>query len=162
MIAIIESPYKADTDALLRRNQHYAQLISRYMSKKHNCATFASHLLYTQFLHDGDAEERKLGMELGLQMTRTLCEHAPVMWVWGTDYGMSSGMNAALNMANKDYRSYPEKYVQKYQFTMSAFAKDIFEEFAQKDFTNIGAKLSWMDNVISLGIVFSMFDGEYQ
>ena len=75
---------------------------------------------------------------------------------------MSSGMNAALNMANKDYRSYPEKYVQKVPVHMSAFAKDIFEEFAQKDFTNIGAKLSWMDNVISLSIVFSMFDGEYQ
>lgn len=162
MIAIVESPYKADSDGLLLRNQRYAQIISRYMSKKHGCATFASHLLYTQFLHDGDADERRLGMDLGLQMTRTLCEHAPVMWVWGVDYGMSSGMTAALHMANTEYRSYPEKYVQKYQFTMSAFAKDMFESFAQKDFTNLGSKLSWMDCVINMGVDFKLFDGEPQ
>ena len=88
---VIESPYAGEVD----RNIHYARRAI------HDCLTrgeapIASHLLFTQpgVLDDNDSRERSLGIAAGLAWMP--CADAIVVY---TDYGVSPGMQAAIERA---------------------------------------------------------------
>jgi hypothetical protein len=90
---IIESPYAGKDRQTIERNVYYAQTCCRH-SVQQNEAPFASHLFYTQFLHDTDSEERQLGIRAGLCWGRYA--HLAAVYV---DYGISSGMRQGIKEA---------------------------------------------------------------
>lgn len=84
----IESPYAGDVG----RNVAYALDATRD-SLSRGESPFASHLLYTQMLDDGIADERRLGIAAGHAWAR----HADAI-VFYVDLGWSRGMCAAREM----------------------------------------------------------------
>ena len=94
-MVIVESPYGADTDGQIRANIDYARACIRDCLLR-NESPIASHLLYTQpgILNDQVPEERQLGMEAGWAWIQV----AELMVVY-TDYGVSKGMRAAMQVA---------------------------------------------------------------
>ena len=94
------SPYRPVTiDPILRANE----LIDNLRLAKdactfaayRGCEPIAPHLYYPQFLNDDDAEERELGMLLGLKALRTCDE------LWIVSLRISSGMSAEIKEAQK-------------------------------------------------------------
>jgi len=91
-LIILESPYAG----FIERNITYArQCLKDSLSRGE--APIASHLLYTQVLNDQDPEERDLGIAAGLAW-RDAAE-AQVFYI---DFGISSGMKAAIEAAKKN------------------------------------------------------------
>lgn len=87
---VIESPFAGDTKV----NTAYARACMKH-SLELGEAPFASHLLYTQCLDDEIEDERRLGIEAGLQLSRDF-----EMTAIYTDLGMSSGMLAGAARAH--------------------------------------------------------------
>ncbi len=107
---VLESPYAGN----VKRNVAYARACVRDCLRR-NEALIASHLLYTQLgiLDDTIPEERALGIEAGL-LWGALAE-ASVIY---TDFGLSRGMTAAIERANKEgrpveYRKLPAEEMEK-------------------------------------------------
>lgn len=90
---IIESPYAGD----VRRNTSYARKCVRH-SLMQGEAPLASHLLYTQpqILNENVPEEREQGIVAGLEWYAG----AELCAVYA-DYGISTGMQTAMNYAVK-------------------------------------------------------------
>ena len=102
---IIESPYKGISNNNNSREVgiKYARLCLKDSANRLE-VPFASHLLYTQIYDDNNEEQRKLGIDLGLQWYKLADICAVYM-----DFGISSGMILGIQMANKyrikiDYR----------------------------------------------------------
>ena len=85
-LVVVESPLAGD----FVRNRAYA-LWAAYDCHKRGEAAFASHLFYTQFLNDQDANERAFGIAAGLAWA----ERADLR-VFYVDLGASPGMLEAL------------------------------------------------------------------
>lgn len=92
-LTIMESPFAGDVE----RNVRYAKLCIRDCLQRGE-APIASHLLFTQpgILDDQNPDERALGIMAGLSWYR-VAERA----AFYTDFGWSSGMKAALEMAEQ-------------------------------------------------------------
>lgn len=95
-LVIIESPFAGD----IERNLRYLRAAMRDCLKRGE-APYASHALYTQpgVLDDGDAAERKHGIEAGFAWRK----HADATVVYtdlGTSTGMGYGIKAALDLAS--------------------------------------------------------------
>jgi hypothetical protein len=88
---IIESPYAGEIAA----NEAYARACLLDCLRRGE-APMASHLLYTQVLHDGLWADRKLGVEAGLAWG----EVADATVVYG-DRGISPGMKAGIRHAER-------------------------------------------------------------
>jgi hypothetical protein len=88
---VLESPYAGEVE----RNVAYAKLCMKD-SLMRNEAPLLSHLLYTQVLDDTIPEERTLGINAGLAWLDVADKH-----VFYTDYGMSKGMEYAMEYAIK-------------------------------------------------------------
>lgn len=87
-LVIIESPYALDVEA----NVQFARLVCRYAIRM-NCAPFASHLFYTQFLRDDIPAQRATGIEAGFDWGA----HANEVWFCHmNDVHWSNGMIRAL------------------------------------------------------------------
>lgn len=88
---MLESPYAGDVE----RNEDYARkcLLD---SLRRGEAPMAGHLLYTQVLRDANSTERKLGIEAHVTWLR----HSSRIVVY-EDLGVSSGMQHAIDLANK-------------------------------------------------------------
>jgi len=91
---ILESPFAGEVE----RNIEYARKCVRH-SLSLGEAPIASHLLYTQdgILNDEIAEERKWGIDAGLVWKEVAEGH-----VFYTDYGISKGMQYAIDYATKN------------------------------------------------------------
>ena len=91
---VLESPYAGDVE----RNVKYARECVRD-SLSRGEAPIASHLLYTQegVLDDDIPEERSWGIEAGLVWKSVADKH-----VFYTDYGISKGMEYALQYASEN------------------------------------------------------------
>lgn len=91
---ILESPYAGNVE----RNVSYARRCVRD-SLLRGEAPIASHLLYTQegILNDDIPQERRLGIDAGLEWKSVANKH-----IFYTDYGMSRGMEYALEQAKKN------------------------------------------------------------
>lgn len=88
-IVIIESPYGGDID----KNTLYLRRCLRD-SWDRGEHPLASHGYYPFFLNESSSEERKAGIECGYRMW-PLAKHI----IFYNDYGMSKGMEAALDRA---------------------------------------------------------------
>ena len=88
---ILESPFAGEVE----RNIEYARKCVRH-SLSLGEAPIASHLLYTQrgILNDDIESERVWGIDAGLAWKQVAEKH-----VFYIDYGMSKGMNYALEYA---------------------------------------------------------------
>lgn len=93
---VLESPYAGNVE----RNIQYARMCLRDCLLRGE-APIASHLIYTQpgVLDDNIPEERKLGIEAGLEWGK-LAE-ATVVY---EDYGVSRGMQYGIERAEKEGR----------------------------------------------------------
>jgi hypothetical protein len=100
-LVVVESPYAGATPEEIERNVRYARLAMADCLSR-NEAPFASHLLYTQpgVLDDKVPEERKLGIEAGLQWSE--CASVSVFYI---DLGWSPGMLAARERAEQEGRT---------------------------------------------------------
>jgi len=87
---IIESPYAGN----VQRNVEYAKLCLKD-SLNRGEAPIASHLLYTQVLDDLKPNERKHGIDAGLEWLKVADLH-----VFYVDYGWSLGMLHAQRKSN--------------------------------------------------------------
>lgn len=81
------SPYRGDVDAHVKCARRYC----RYVVKQGGIP-FAPHLLFTQFLDDSKATDRRKGMLMGAEMLK-LCDE---LWVFGEP---STGMQAEIDLA---------------------------------------------------------------
>lgn len=97
MRVIIESPFAG---SMINRaiNQAYARRCMRDSCLRGE-APLASHLLYTQFLDDGDPAERRIGIEAGLAWGALA--DATVVYL---DRGISSGMRLGIARAEAEHR----------------------------------------------------------
>lgn len=87
--------------AMIDRNVRYARR-ALLDSLERGEAPYASHLLYTQVLEDSTPEQRQHGLEAGWAWQSS----ADAIVVY-TDFGVSDGMQAAIDMAQipVEYRS---------------------------------------------------------
>lgn len=86
------SPYASNPE----RNTKLAQAYCRYAIGKER-QPVASHLLYPQFMDDGDELQREMGLTFGLQLLR-LCKE---VWVFRPTGGVSPGMAEEIREAKK-------------------------------------------------------------
>ncbi len=95
-LVIIESPYAGDVE----RNERYARAAMADCLRRGE-APYASHLLYTQagVLDDTKPEERRLGIEAGLQWGKKA--DATVVYM---DLGISDGMMQGIQRAEREGR----------------------------------------------------------
>ncbi len=89
-IVFICSPFAGDVEGNVMRARRYGRFA---VSEK--VIPIIPHLMYPQFLEEGDPEERKLGMEMGL----VLLSKCQELWVFGNH--LSSGMTAEVNKAKR-------------------------------------------------------------
>jgi len=87
-LTVIESPYRADTEADFERNLIYLDLCIRDAIIRGE-APFASHKMYPGALREED--ERDLGIRCGFEWWR-----AASLVAFYTDFGWSPGMTRAL------------------------------------------------------------------
>ena len=102
---IIESPYRASTRTLARRNMAY-MIAALRDSIKRGEAPFLSHMMYTSALDDDDPTERRLGIELGYTwwpFVEAICFYC--------DLGWSEGMVNAKLRANYYNIVVEERYI---------------------------------------------------
>lgn len=90
---IIESPYESDDPKIVKRNEKYARECMKD-SLSRGEAPFLSHLLYTQVLDDNIPEERKQGIQAGIEWL----EVAKKVIIY-TDYGITLGMEKGIEKA---------------------------------------------------------------
>lgn len=84
------SPYRGDVEENVKRAREYAKFIVRC-----GYIPIVPHLFYPQFLADDDAQERILGITLGVEQME-MCDE---MWVYGTH--ISGGMAYELKKAGE-------------------------------------------------------------
>ena len=96
-LVYIASPYAGD----VLKNIEFAKAACRYAMRQ-NCTPVAVHLLYPQFLDDGNLMERAAGIRYGLEAMWQARE----LWVFGAS--ISEGMRAEIELA-KDLKI-PVKY----------------------------------------------------
>ena len=89
-IVYICSPLRGDYERNIKR----AKCLCRKAAIEHNVIPIAPHIYFTQFLDDANADERQLGMDLGLE----LLERCDEVWVDVID-DPSEGMNAEIALA---------------------------------------------------------------
>ena len=83
------SPYRGDKETNTQNARRYCRLVL-----KQGGIPFAPHLLFTQFLDEGKAEERRLGLHLGAEMLR-LCDE---LWAFGKP---TEGMRMEIEQAER-------------------------------------------------------------
>jgi hypothetical protein len=80
-ILVIESPYAASGDYKVSDNARFARGLCR-SALKMGYIPLASHLFFTQFLDDGDATERRIGISSGLNLVRIAHDGKAQVGVW--------------------------------------------------------------------------------
>ena len=89
-LVYICSPYRGDIQANTSKARNFCSLAS-----SQGCIPFAPHLLFTQFLDDSKADERMMGLYMGMEMLR-LCDE---LWVFGEPTeGMASEIETAVQL----------------------------------------------------------------
>ena len=88
------SPYRADTEEEWAWNIQVAEALCKFAIRKKK-VPIAPHLYFPQFLDDSDAEQRELGMAMGLAMLEDCSE------VWVSGDRISEGMAVEIARANE-------------------------------------------------------------
>lgn len=121
VIVSVESPYHNTDPDLLNRNINYAIMACRHSIKFHGEAAYASHLIYTQTVREGEhgyvddntVGEFDLGRDEVIRITHEVRMRADKI-VFYTDFGMSNGMKIAEKVAQEngipvEYRKLPSE-----------------------------------------------------
>jgi hypothetical protein len=100
-LVIVESPFAGD----IERNLRYLRACLRDCLKRGE-APYASHAIYTQpgVLDDGDAAERKHGIEAGFEW-RKVSEATCVYTDLGVSTGMQYGIDAHVRLAEAEFKN---------------------------------------------------------
>jgi len=98
---MVASPYRGNVE----ENEWYARTACTDAVSRGELP-IAPHLLFTQFLDDGDELERDIGMNMGQHLLRHHCQLLAVY----DDNGISDGMKAEIALAERfgitvEYRS---------------------------------------------------------
>lgn len=96
-LVYIASPYAGDIESNIRRTQDYCSF-----AVTKNCIPIAPHLLYPQFMDNGDKEQRELGLFFALVLLGKCDE----LWTFGDR--VSTGMAQEIKKAEK--RGIPIKH----------------------------------------------------
>ncbi len=96
-IVYICSKFRGDVEV----NSQLTRQYSRF-AIENGCIPIAPHLLYPQFLDDGNPEERELGKFCGI----VLLSHVKEVWVFGDE--LSEGMKEEIKFAES--RNKPVRY----------------------------------------------------
>lgn len=96
-LVYIASPYAGDTELNISRARRY----SRFAVCK-GCIPLAPHLLYPQFMDDGDKSQR----EMGLRFAQILLGKCDELWVFGEK--VTDGMSREIAKAKR--RGMPIRY----------------------------------------------------
>lgn len=107
-VVSIESPYNNEDPELLKRNINYAIMAVKDSSKNYKNAAYASHLLNTQYVENGEHfyisddtyDKFDCDRETVLDITNSLRLKADKI-VFYTDLGYSRGMIAAKEFAKE-------------------------------------------------------------
>lgn len=89
-MVFICSAYRGDVETNVAKAREYARFASRC-----GYSPVVPHLLFPQFLDDGKADERIMGIELGIVQMRQ-CE---MMWIFGTN--ITDGMEFEIGKAKE-------------------------------------------------------------
>ena len=89
-IVYVCSPYSGDIDANILNARRYCRF-----AVDSGCIPIAPHLLFPQFLNDGDPDERELGLFFG----NVLMSKCSEVWVFGET--ISTGMIAEIDRAKR-------------------------------------------------------------
>ena len=89
-IVYVASPLAGDVSSNLEKARQYCRLVS-----DKGCLPLAPHTIFTQFLDDGNAKERSLGIRMGLRLLKRCDE----LWVFGSE--ITAGMKAEITVANE-------------------------------------------------------------
>jgi hypothetical protein len=104
----VETPFRADDPAGLRRNREYLLRCMRDCLDRGE-SPFASHLLYTHFLNDDVPAERDTGIVCGFAWA-SVADATVVYTDHGISFGMKLGINDARFMGRPiEYRSIEEE-----------------------------------------------------
>lgn len=88
------SPYSGDVKKNLENAKKYARNAAR-----RGYAVVCPHLLYPQFLDDGDEREREIGIKSGIEFLG-MCDE---MWVFASDYEhCTKGMKMEIDACKRD------------------------------------------------------------
>ena len=87
------SPYRGETEANIQNARRYCRLVM-----KQGGIPFAPHLLFTQFLDEDKAAERRQGLRMGMEMLK-LCDE---LWAFGEP---TEGMR--MEIAQAEYLGIP-------------------------------------------------------
>lgn len=100
------SPYRNEDYLLQIKNRNDAQSYCRFAALN-GAAVFASHILYTQFLEDYIDEERKIGIDSGLEFLGCCDE----LWVFANFIeDISEGMKMEIDHFSLNYPDRPIRY----------------------------------------------------
>lgn len=91
--AYICSPYRADSEDILKRNIEYAKHLTK-LALDDGYAPITPHLYLTQCLDDTIESERSIGLAAGVELLKT-CD----IIIVGVDYGITAGMRLELAAA---------------------------------------------------------------
>ncbi len=100
-LVFVCSPYRSVCRLITWLNKQRAKLYCSYAAQRGK-VPLAPHLIFTQFLDDGDLDERDAGIYLGLQLLRRCSE------VWCFGGRLTDGMRTELEFAKK--HSIPIRY----------------------------------------------------
>ena len=92
-LVYICSPFAGETDREVVLHMRYARRYSRFALSR-QAVPLAPHLLFPQFLREGNATERELGLCCALKLLRRCDE----LWIF-TGEGISSGMRREIRAA---------------------------------------------------------------
>ena len=88
-VIFVCSPYRGDTEANTQNARRYCRLVV-----KQGGIPFAPHLLFTQFLDEDKAAERRQGLRMGMEMLK-LCGE---LWAFGEP---TEGMRLEITQARR-------------------------------------------------------------
>lgn len=99
---IVESPFKGETGSVeeYARNKRYLERCLRDCIERGE-SPYASHKMLTVCLDDTVPEDRAKGIAAGLVWRRLASKR-----VFYTDHGMSAGMQAALELYDREHLTY--------------------------------------------------------
>lgn len=84
------SPYRGDVEYNVAKAQFYCQFAT-----EQGVVPIAPHIYFTQFLDDNDPNDRRLGLDMGMDMLKNCDE----LWAFGSR--ISEGMRCEIDAAER-------------------------------------------------------------
>jgi len=94
------SPFRGDVEANVRQAERFCRFVYEQQG-----VPFAPHLLYPRFLDDDDPDERRAGLNMGIEVLKRCDE----LWAFGEPTaGMTHEISAAITLGKPVRRFSPD------------------------------------------------------